>query len=127
MAVLKKCGFGVPVWIMIRSRTVTLLLAVGLCLSFLAPLARAKELSSIISSLVKKIPLRRNSAMTGSEFARYVSRMDQSEREEAIETELVQGNIPDFLRKLHPIELSGRTQDDKKVNATLFVLPDYLA
>ncbi len=112
---------------MTKNKTVRFLVAVAVWLSFFPPFAVAKELGNIISSLVKKIPPRHNSAITGSQFARHVSGMGQSEREEAIKDELVQGNIPDFLRKLHPLKLSGRSGEGGETEATLFVMPDYLA
>jgi len=110
-----------------KNKTVRFLVVLAVWFSFLPPFAFAKELGNIISSLVRKIPPRHNSEMTGSQFARHVSGMDSSQREEAIKDELVRGNIPDFLRKLHPLKLSARSGGGDDTEATLFVMPDYLA
>jgi hypothetical protein len=110
-----------------KSRILRSLIAAVLCILLSSPSVIARELTVLISSLVRKIPPRHDSAMTGSEFAGYVSGMDQSEREEAIKTELIHGNVPDFSRKLHPVHLTDRSEDGKIHKATLFVMPDYLA
>jgi hypothetical protein len=84
------------------------------------------ELAELASSLTGKIPFR-SSSMTGSQFAKYVSAMDESLREQAILGQLLNGNIPDFLRRLTPIQLSRTFEDGKTAVATIFVMPDYLA
>ena len=53
--------------------------------------------------------------------------MDDATREAAIVTQLMEGNIPDFLRILKPVRLIDRSASGKKTTATLFVMPDYLA
>jgi hypothetical protein len=81
---------------------------------------------SQLRALTERIPPRPNRALTGSQFAEYVSKMDPQQREQAILSEILQGNLPSFLRKLVPVELKhldhGRT-----LRATVFVMPDYLA
>ncbi len=77
--------------------------------------------------LTRNIPPRSLLAMEGSEFARAISSMDGSTREQAILTQLMEGNLPDFLRKLKPVELSRRLRDGKRITVSLFVMPDYLA
>lgn len=49
--------------------------------------------------------------------------MNPKQREEAIQAEILKGNLPEFLRKLVPVELRG----GNKLTATIFVAPDYLA
>jgi hypothetical protein len=80
-----------------------------------------------LPALVKKIPPRVYSAMSGSEFAKYVSARDGSWREDAILAQLIEGNLPNFLRKLQPVHLTQRLEDGKTALATIFVMPDYLA
>jgi hypothetical protein len=48
-------------------------------------------------------------------------------REAAIEEELLQGNLPEFLRRLEPVEFRSELPDGRKVTATICVMPDYLA
>jgi hypothetical protein len=89
-----------------------------------------KELANVqafLASLVKKVPPRQDRAMTGSEFAAHVSGMDRDEREQAIETELTDGNFPEFLKRLKPVRLTHRFEDGKTKTATVFTMPDYLS
>jgi hypothetical protein len=75
---------------------------------------------------VNKLPPRAEWAITGSEFARRIGGSSGSGREQAIEEQLVAGNMPDFLRRLKPVRLSGQIHG-RTVSATIFVTPDYLA
>lgn len=108
-----------------KIRILKFLLLFTLCLPY--PLAFGLDLSDIQDFLTKKIPSRPYFAMTGSQFAKYVSGMDESMRERAIQAQLAVGNIPDFLKKLKPVYLNQILEDGKAVTATLFVMPDYLA
>jgi hypothetical protein len=65
--------------------------------------------------------------LTGSQFARFVEKMDSRQREQAILKELLGGNLPGFLRNLAPVKLSYRPPNGKTVDATIFVMPEYLA
>jgi hypothetical protein len=76
--------------------------------------------------LLQKIPARHLDALDGSDFARRVWAIGADEREQAIEDELLAGNIPRFLRRLFPVELEGQV-DHRTVRVTVCVLPDYLA
>jgi hypothetical protein len=78
-------------------------------------------------ALTKKIPSRPPTGITGSEFADYVSMMDEQEREQAILDQLFQGNLPEFLRSLKPVYLKCQFRDGSIITATVFVMPDYLA
>lgn len=53
--------------------------------------------------------------------------MDENERENAIESELLKGNLPRFLRKLVPVKLRSELSSGRSLTATIFVMPDYLA
>ena len=78
-------------------------------------------------TLTARIPPRPEHALTGSEFIDYVSHMDPQHRERAIRNEIFKGNLPDFLRKLVPVELRYRSPGKGVMTATIFVMPDYLA
>ena len=56
-----------------------------------------------------------------------VSNVDPQKREEAIRDEILNGDIPSFLRKLVPVELHAQSQGGPSLTATIFVMPDYLA
>lgn len=74
--------------------------------------------------LLQSIPSRPEDALTGSEFARRVQNLSGRERDALVRSELLAGNIPDFLRHLVPVTLraTGTTH-----TLTVCVLPDYLA
>ena len=97
--------------------------------------------------LTQGIPSRSSEDLTGSQFAQYVSNMSSQGREEAILEEISKGNLPEFLRKLVPVELHGELPtgicevcacmvpkilhgelaNGQSLTATIFVTPDYLA
>ena len=81
-------------------------------------------------SLVARIPPRPHGARTGTEFAAYVRGMNPAARERAIRDEILSGNIPSFLRRLKPIELSCCDSTPRRSPASrvrVWVMPDYLA
>jgi hypothetical protein len=53
--------------------------------------------------------------------------MTAPEREQAILAEISKGNLPEFLRRLVPVELRCNSGAAKNLVATIFVTPDYLA
>lgn len=110
---------------MMKIRILKFLLFFILCFPY--PSAFGLELSDVQNFLIKKIPSRPSFAMTGSEFAKFVSAMDESMREQAIQAQLAIGNIPDFLKKLKPVYLDQIFEDGRAITATIFVMPDYLA
>jgi hypothetical protein len=77
--------------------------------------------------LTREIPSRSSEDLTGSEFAQYASKMSSQDREAAILEEISKGNLPEFLRKLVPVELHGKLANGQSLAATIFVTPDYLA
>lgn len=77
--------------------------------------------------LTRSIPARAAQDLTGSQFAQYVSKMSPQEREQAIREEILKGNLPEFLRKLVPVDLHCESACSKSLTATIFVAPDYLA
>jgi len=80
-----------------------------------------------VEDLTHSIPARSAQDLTGSQFMRYISKMNPQEREQAIEDEILKGNVPEFLRKLVPVELHCDLPSCRNLTATIFVAPDYLA
>ncbi len=101
------------------------LLVLVLCLQSVN--AFGADWADIQAFLIKKISPRSPLAMTGSEFAKSVSAMDKSGREQAILSQIIKGNLPDFLRRLKPVQLVQTFGEGETVTATIFVMPDYLA
>ncbi len=108
-----------------RTTTLKFLVLLILCVSAGPAIGRGQ--SGILPSLVNKLPPRAESAMTGSEFAKAIAEKHGPGREQAIEEQLITGNMPDFLRQLKPVRLSGQIDNGRTVNVTIFVTPDYLA
>jgi len=104
-----------------------LILALILFLFLQASAAISTDPSQLQDYLIRNIPARPFFAMTGSEFAKTISSMDGSMREQAILTQLIEGNLPDFLRKLKPVRLSRQLKDGRRITVSIFVMPDYLA
>ena len=80
-----------------------------------------------IEELTRRIPARAEQDLTGSQFAQHVSKMSPQEREQAIQEEILKGNLPEFLRKLVSVELHYDSPSGRSLSATIFVAPDYLA
>jgi hypothetical protein len=72
------------------------------------------------------IPERPAEAPGGTAFVRRLAGLARGEREAAIVSEVLRGNVPSFLRRLQPVTLRGRV-DGKPVGATVWAMPDYLA
>ena len=105
-------------------------LGVCLCLvvfSFSASPGDRSGKTAPTEQLTQEIPSRSSEDLTGSQFAQYVFKMGPQDREEAILEEISKGNLPEFLRKLVPVELHGQLANGQSLTATIFVTPDYLA
>ena len=101
-----------------------------LCVLFLflqTSTAISVDPSPLQDYLIRNIPARPFFAMKGSEFAKMISSMDGSMREQAILAQLMEGNLPDFLRRLKTVQLSHQLKDGRRVTVSIFVMPDYLA
>ena len=108
-----------------KSKTLKLLLVLFLLLQ--ASTAISTDPSDLQDYLIRNIPARPFYAMKGSEFAKTIASMDGSMREQAILAQLMEGNLPDFLRRLKPVRLSHRLKDGRRITVSFFVMPDYLA
>lgn len=73
------------------------------------------------------IPPRPADAVGGAEFFKKLARLTPAEREEAIASEILRGNIPGFLRKFVPISVKSKDKAGKEHTAIYEVMPDYLA
>jgi hypothetical protein len=83
-------------------------------------------LAARAAGLTQHIPARSAAALAGTAFMDAVRRLDPLKRERAVLDEVLQGNIPDFLRQLVPVTLTY-AQRGRAMSATVFVMPDYLA
>lgn len=96
------------------------LVLTGCLLAFGATLTRAELRPTL------PLPTRDEQALTGSQLANDLSDKPLAEREQRLVTELLAGNVPNFLRVLQPI---GLTNIAKGIVSTglVFVAADYLA
>jgi hypothetical protein len=78
-------------------------------------------------ALAQDMPARLPTALGGREFAERVRGISGAERDLAVSAELLEGNLPQFLRRLKPVTLRGQLPSGKPVSITLCVAPDYLA
>jgi hypothetical protein len=65
--------------------------------------------------------------MCGTQFLHHIAGMDEHQRETAILDALLQGDFPEFLRRFKPVTLRHVFDDGRRISATIFVMPDYLA
>jgi hypothetical protein len=79
------------------------------------------------TTLTGQIPVRPAASPDGTHFAARVAKEDSRKRETDIEREILDGNLPRFLRWLKPVKLRAQLPSGRKVTATICVMPDYLA
>ncbi len=72
------------------------------------------------------LPARSSNALAGTEFSARVAGLELAEREEQLCSEILSGNVPDFLRRLCLVQVTN-VSDGRTNAATFFVTPDYLA
>jgi len=77
--------------------------------------------------LTQRIPPRSPDALTGQQFAARIEGVDGEEREALIEQQLLQGNLPAFLRHLWPVQVDVPRADGAHGQLVLCAEPDYLA
>jgi len=65
--------------------------------------------------------------VSGREFAHRVAGLDGAARDAEVRKELFAGHLPQSLRQLAPVTVSGRSAAGVPVDITLCVMPDYLA
>ncbi len=89
--------------------------------------AYSRVTDNLLTDLTQRIPKRSSQTLTGSQFVNLTSQINEQQREQIIEEQLLSGNIPAFLRELKPVKLQKRMSDGRLLSATIFVTPDYLA
>lgn len=77
--------------------------------------------------LTRSVPTQPGRQLTGSQFTVSISGLDPRVREQAILHALLNGNMPEFLRKLVPVKLTSRSPGGQLITATIFVMPEYLS
>ncbi len=90
-------------------------------------LARTPVTADCTSKLSRGIPRRSNSAVGGNEFGDALANVSGVARDQLIAQEVLSGNVPQFLRGLIPVSLSGTAATGKAVTITVCVTPDYVA
>lgn len=80
------------------------------------------RLLAVFSFVLALAPYTNAQLRTGSDFVRYVTGMSERQRELAIRQELLNGNLPPFLKNLVPVTLTSSSG-----TATVFVTPEYLS
>lgn len=86
-------------------------------------LARADQCES---RLTRAIP-RRGRAEDGSTVIARLASAHGRTRDDALIGEVLQGNMPDFLRDLVPVSFTGTGPNGQPMRVTICVMPDYLA
>ncbi|MBI1291156.1 hypothetical protein GC173_07910 [bacterium] len=86
----------------------------------------AKDEPNVYPS-IQQIPPRAADAPTGSAFIESIADLPRQEREAAVKTQLLAGNIPNFLRRTVPLTVEALGLEGTSHTATLEVMPDYLA
>jgi len=106
-----------------KSAWITLLFAATV---FGAPAgATAAALGTCDPQALQQIPARPAGAATASQFVQTIAVADADARESAIRTELLDGNVPQFLRRLVPVDMAANGPNGEHV--VVCALPDYLA
>uniref|UniRef100_UPI0018E4CA71 hypothetical protein n=1 Tax=Roseovarius salinarum TaxID=1981892 RepID=UPI0018E4CA71 len=77
--------------------------------------------------LARAMPRRSGGAPGGQAFMAKLDGLDGVERDRHVSRQILQGNMPSFLRDLAPVSFQGRTRDGNAVQLTICVTPDYLA
>jgi hypothetical protein len=88
-----------------------------------AALAPAPDCQSAGAGIPQSVP----GGISGHEFAQRVAGLEGAARDAEIRTELFAGHLPQSLRHLAPVTLSGRSAAGVPVDITFCVMPDYLA
>lgn len=77
-------------------------------------------------NLAKTFPKRNVRSESGSSFVEAIRPVSGARRDELVTKEVLDGNVPGFIRTLTPVTLSGKLGGET-VNVTICVTPDYLS
>lgn len=83
-------------------------------------------LSIQLHSQTLNLPTRSATAMNGTQFVAAITSLGFTARENLIEQEILNGNVPSFYRNLKPVT-SSATIGGSPQTVTYYVTPDYLA
>jgi hypothetical protein len=81
---------------------------------------------SLLHSQTWNLPTRSATAMNGTQFVAAITSLGFTARENMIEQEILNGNVPSFYRNLKPVT-SSATISGSPQTVTYYVTPDYLA
>ena len=79
------------------------------------------------ATLTRAIPRRPAGAPGGQNTIARLAASAGAGRDNAVAQAVISGNMPDFLRQLVPVTVSGTGADGRQTRITLCVMPDYLA
>jgi hypothetical protein len=79
------------------------------------------------ATLTRAIPDRGRTAMPGSAVVASAAALSGAQRDRFLAGNILNGNLPDFLRHLMPVIFLGNDAAGQKILITLCVTPDYLA
>ncbi len=82
--------------------------------------------SSIAFSQTLPVPPRSTSALSGSAFVNVIWSVPRDEREEQIYSQVISGNVPNFMRQLKTVTANANIGGNNHT-AAYFVIPEYLA
>jgi len=77
-------------------------------------------------SQVLELPPRPADAPAGTEIARELRDLELEAREERLLEDILRGNVPDWLRQLTPVHVTGGSEG-RASSVLIWVTPDYLA
>jgi hypothetical protein len=103
------------------------IVAVGASALILSGAAFCKTSVSPCAASAQNIPQRSAHAKGAAEFIDTVGAMSERERDQAIRTELMAGNMPGFLRRAKPVSLDTHLANGEAIHLTLCVMADYLS
>mgnify|MGYP007060732291 FL=1 len=72
------------------------------------------------------VPPRSSNALSGSAFVNLIWSMPRDQREEQIYSQVISGNIPEFMRQLNTITANANI-GGSNYTVKYFVIPEYLA
>ncbi len=112
-----------------RKRAVRRLLGALFCIAMTGMISHgaAASTESCPAPLTNGIPKRADKAPGGSEIMQALRQTRGRLRDDAIIRQVLSGNVPVFLRKLVPVEISGTLPNGEQVSLTICVTPEYLA
>lgn len=109
------------------SRWIRAALRLGFAALGMLLLVNAPEVvrAGLAAAPVLRLPARPADAVGGAEFARRTAALSSADRDRAVVAEIERGNVPSFLGRLAPVQLTADAAG--LTPATIFVTPDYLA